>query len=52
MYICVCVLTYNIYMYVYIVIYKALCFDVAQGRKNGAPNETRTHSCTFASLAC
>ena len=34
------------------VIYKALCFDVAQGRINGAPNETRTHSCRFASLAC
>ena len=31
-----------------IVIYKALCFDVAQGRMN----ETRTHSCRFASLAC
>ena len=25
-----------------IVIYKALCFDVAQGRMNGAPNENRT----------
>ena len=25
-----------------VVIYKALCFDVAQGRMNGAPNETRT----------
>ena len=36
----------------HIVIYKALCFDVAQGRMNGAPNETRTHSCRFASLAC
>ena len=35
-----------------IVIYKALSFDVAQGRMNGAPNETRTHSCRFASLAC
>ena len=35
-----------------IVIYKAFCFDVAQGRMNGAPNETRTHSCRFASLAC
>ena len=35
-----------------IVIYEALCFDVAQGRMNGAPNETRTHSCRFASLAC
>ena len=33
-----------------IVIYKALCFDVAQDRMNGAPNETRTHSCRFASL--
>ena len=35
-----------------IVTYKALCFDVAQGRMKGAPNETRTHSCRFASLAC
>ena len=35
-----------------VVIYKALCFDVTQGRMNGAPNETRTHSCRFASLAC
>ena len=24
-----------------LVIYKALCFDVAQGRMNGAPNETK-----------
>ena len=29
-------------------IYEALCFDVAQGQVNGAPNETRTHSCRFA----
>ena len=36
----------------YIVIYEALCFNVAQGRMNGAPNETRTHSCRFASQAC
>ena len=35
-----------------IVIYKALCFNVVLGRMNGAPNETRTHSCRFASLAC
>ena len=35
-----------------VVIYKALCFGVAQGRMNGAPNENRTHSCRFASLAC
>ena len=35
-----------------IVIYEALCFDVAQGRMNGAPNETRTHSCRFARLSC
>ena len=35
-----------------IVIYKALCFDVVQGQMNGAPNETRTHSCRFARLAC
>ena len=38
--------------WIHIVIYKALCFDVAQGRMNGAPNETRTHSCRFASLVC
>ena len=36
----------------YIVIYEALYFDVAQGRMNGAQNETRTHLCRFASLAC
>ena len=35
-----------------LVIFKALCFDVAQGRMNAAPNETRTQSCRFASLAC
>ena len=34
------------------VIYEALCFDVAQGRMNRAPNETRTHSCRFTSQAC
>ena len=34
------------------VIYEALCFDAAQGRMNRAPNETRTHSCRFASQAC
>ena len=28
------------------------CLDVAQSHMNGAPNETRTHSCMFASLAC
>ena len=33
-------------------IYEALCFDVAQGRLNGAPNETRTHSCRFATQDC
>ena len=33
-----------------VVIYEALCFDVAQGRMNEALNETRTHSCGFASL--
>ena len=49
----------SLYVYIYIfdviviyVIYKALCFDVAQGRMNGAPNETRTHSCRSASLDC
>ena len=35
-----------------IVIYKALCFDVAQGRMNWAPNENRTHSCRLVSQAC
>ena len=29
------------YIHTYIVIYEVLCFDVAQGRMNGAPNETR-----------
>ena len=28
------------------------CLDVAQGHMKGAPNETRTHSCRFASRAC
>ena len=35
-----------------VVIYEALCFDVAQGRMNGVTNETWIHSCRFASLAC
>ena len=35
-----------------VVIYEAFRFDVAQGRMNGAPSETRTHSCRFASQAC
>ena len=42
----------DLHVFDLIIIYKALCFDVAQGRMNGAPNETRTHSCRFASLAC
>ena len=51
---CVCVCVFKDYSIekMFIVIYKALCFDVAQDRMNGAPNETRTHSCRFASLAC
>ena len=36
----------------HVLIYKALCFDVGQGHMNGVPNETHTHSCRFASLAC
>ena len=32
-----------------VVIYKAFCLDVAQGRTNGGPYETRTHSCSFES---
>ena len=43
---------YNHFLVISYVIYKALCFDVAQGRMNGAPNETRTHPCRSASLAC
>ena len=39
-------------LHTFIVIYKAVCFDVAQGRMSGAPNKTRTHSCRFASQAC
>ena len=35
-----------------IVIYEALCFDVAQGLMNGALNETWTQSCRFANEAC
>ena len=35
-----------------IVIYEALCFDVARGQMNGAPNETRAHSYRFARQAC
>ncbi len=35
-----------------LVIYEGLYFDLAQGQMNGAPNETRTHSCRFASLTC
>ena len=35
-----------------VVIYEALCFDVAQAQKNRALNETLTHSCRFASQAC
>ena len=31
---------------------KAFCLDVTQGHMNRAPNETRTHSCRVASLAC
>ena len=44
--------TFGNQQFYFIVIYKALCFDVAQGRMNWAPNENRTHSCRFASLAC
>ena len=44
--------TYDQFATIHIVIYKAFCFDVAQGRMNGAPNETQTHSYRFASLAC
>ena len=33
-----------------VVIYEGLYFGLAQGQMNGVPNETRTHSCWFASL--
>ena len=35
-----------------VIIYEGLYFDLAQGQMNGAPNETQTHSCRFASLTC
>ena len=35
-----------------IVILEAFCLDVVQDWMNGAPNETRTHSEKFNSLAC
>ena len=35
-----------------VVIYEALCFDVAQSQMNGAPNEIQTHLYTVDSLAC
>ena len=34
-----------------IVIYEALCFDMAQDRMNEAPDETRTFWCSFARIA-
>ena len=51
-YACVCEsVCVFLYISICVLIYKALCFDMAQGRMNGAPNETQTHSCRFASLA-
>ena len=56
-YIYLCIYIY-IYLYIYILFTKCsnlLIFfflDGAQGHMNGAPIETRTHSCRFASLAC
>ena len=35
-----------------VVIYESFCLDVAQGHMNGASNETQTHLCHFACLAC
>ena len=35
-----------------VVIYSAFFLDVAQGHMNGAPNETQTHLCMFASQVC
>ena len=42
----------KMYNFMYVVIYEAFCFYVAQGRMNEAPNETQTHSWRFASLTC
>ena len=42
----------NIIVCKLLVIYKTFCLDVAQGHMIGEPNETRTYSCRFASLAC
>ena len=36
----------------YVEIYEGFWLDVAQGHMNGVSNETRTHTWTFASLAC
>ena len=61
-----CVYTYVrmhacMYIYIYMPDYllrvnisnlQSFCLDVTQGHMNEAPNETRTHSCRFASLAC
>ena len=33
-----------------VIIYEALCIDVAKGRMNESRNETRTHSCRFVNL--
>ena len=35
-----------------VVIYWAFCLDLVQGRMNGTPDDIRTHSWRFASLAC
>ena len=35
-----------------VVIYKAFYLDVAQGRMNGAHNETQIHSQRFTNLVC
>ena len=59
-FVCVFICIY-VCIYVCICIYKSIdgygnllsfCSDVAQGQMKGAPNETRTHSCRFASRAC
>ena len=40
-----------LFTYVSVVVYLAFCLDVVQGRINGSPNENRTQSWRFASLA-
>ena len=52
LYICYFYFFLSVHQGVMVIIYKGLCFDLAQGQMNGAPNETHTHLCRFANLVC